>query len=56
MLGCGTLKHVITNEVARGLILSDARFTALVDSVGEAKIKENHTRSKEVKNDLFNFE
>lgn len=56
MLGLGTLKHVATNEVARGLILSDMRFTTLVDSVGEDKIKQNHTRSKEVKNELFNFD
>ena len=56
MLGLGTLKHVATNEVARGVILSDMRFNALVDEVGEDNIKLNHTRSKEVKNELFNFD
>lgn len=53
MLGYGIIKHVITNEVARGLIYSDIRFNTLVDSVGQEKIKANHTRAVEVKNDLF---
>lgn len=53
MLGCVTLKHIVTNEVARGLIYSDIRFNTLVDSVGRDKIKENHTKAMEVKNDLF---
>lgn len=55
MLGCVTLKHVLTNEVARGLIYSDIRFNTLVDSIGRDKIKENHTKAVEVKNDLFSW-
>jgi hypothetical protein len=51
--GYKSAKHVITNEFARGIIASDARFIALVNEVGEETIKENHTKSKEVKNDLF---
>lgn len=48
-----TTKHVITNEFARLVIGSDARFVSLVNEVGEDNIKSNHTKSKEVKNDLF---
>ena len=53
MLGYGVLKHVLTNEVARGVICSDIRFNDLVDSIGQDKIKENHTKAVEVKNTLF---
>ena len=51
--GYKSAKHVITNEFARGIIASDARFISLVNEVGEETIKSNHTKSKEVKNDLF---
>ena len=48
-----TSKHVITNEFARLVIGSDARFVTLVNEVGKDNIKANHTTCKEVKNDLF---
>lgn len=51
--GYKTAKHLVTNEFARGIIASDARFVALVNEVGEETVKSNHTKSKEVKNDLF---
>lgn len=53
MLGYGVLKHVLTNEVARGVICSDIRFNALVDEVGKDNITSNHTKAIEVKNTLF---
>lgn len=49
----GAAKHVITNEFARGIIASDARFVSLVNEVGRDSIKANHVTCKEVKNDLF---
>ena len=52
----GAAKHVVTNEFARGIIASDVRFITLVNEVGEEQIKQNHTKSKEVKNDLFTFD
>lgn len=54
MLGYGIIKHVLTNEVARGVIYSDLRFNALVDEVGQDNITTNHTKAVEVKNALFN--
>lgn len=54
MLGFKTGCHLITNEVARLTIASDIRFNELVDTVGADKVKSNHTRAKEVKNELFN--
>ena len=53
MLGLKTGCHLITNEVARLTIASDIRFNELVDSIGEDKVKSNHTRAIEVKNGLF---
>lgn len=49
----GTAKHLVTNEFARLVIGSDARFVTLVNEVGRDTIKSNHTTCKEVKNDLF---
>jgi hypothetical protein len=46
-------KHMVTNEFARGIIASDARFVNLVNEVGRETIKTNHITCKEVKNDLF---
>lgn len=51
--GYNTTKHLVTNEFARLVIGSDARFVSLVNEVGEDNIKTNHTKSKEVKHDLF---
>ena len=51
--GYKTGKHLVTNEFARLIIGSDCRFVNLVNEVGEDNIKANHTKSKEVKNDLF---
>lgn len=54
MLGLKTSCHLVTNEVARLVIASDLRFNQLVDEVGKDNITQNHTKAKEVKNDLFN--
>lgn len=54
MLGLKTTCHVLTNEVARLTIASDLRFNELIDTIGEDKIKSNHTRCRDVKNELFN--
>lgn len=51
--GYKSAKHLITNEFARGIIASDARFVSLVNEIGKDTIKSNHTTCKEVKNDLF---
>lgn len=48
-----TSKHLVTNEFARLVIGSDARFVNLVNEVGRDNIKANHNTCKEVKNDLF---
>ena len=48
-----TGKHLVTNEFARLVIGSDARFVNLVNEVGRDNIKANHNTCKEVKNDLF---
>lgn len=53
MLGFKTGCHLITNEVARLTIASDLRFTELIASVGEANVKQNHTKCVEVKEELF---
>lgn len=54
MLGFKTTCHLVTNEVARLTIASDLRFNELIDSIGEDKVKSNHTRCRDVKNSLFN--
>ena len=53
MLGFKTGCHLITNEVARLTIASDIRFNELVDTIGEDKVKSNHTRAKDIKEGLF---
>lgn len=54
MLGFKTSCHLVTNEVARLVIASDLRFNNLVEEVGKDNIAQNHTKAKEVKNELFN--
>ena len=54
--GYNTTKHLVTNEFARLVIGSDARFVNLVNTVGEDNIKTNHDKSKEVKNNLFTYD
>ena len=56
MLGFKTGCHLITNEVARLTIASDIRFNELVDTIGEDKVKSNHTRAKDIKEGLFGQE
>ena len=54
MLGFKTSCHLVTNEVARLVIASDLRFNELVDTIGKDTITQNHTKAREVKNELFN--
>ena len=54
--GYKTAKHIATNEFARVVIGSDCRIVALVNEVGEDNIKNNHTKSKEIKNEIFTFD
>ena len=54
MLGFKTSCHLVTNEVARLVIASDLRFNELVDTIGKDNITQNHTKAREVKNELFN--